>query len=438
MAAAATMGETLPARIAPGAGNPMPDPALLPTTRCAAWLAVPFVVGACGGPAAAPANDAFWAAMTVADESAAHAAARCPDERRVAAVFGQLARGGSAAAFDQLVAIGGDAEDGKARAWAIQCLLDVLRLEGRWDRLATLRADHPRLGLGVNAIPAVLTRLQPLTIEVAEAPAVLPFAEDVKGWAAVQVHATGDAAAADITAILDTGAGMCVVDDVHAARLGVRPVEGELTLLGIAGGRSASRVGVLRELRFGGVTARDVPVAIVDEAELRDLSGVSCLVGWEVLQHVALEFVGTARQLVVRRSAGAAAMSAPAPNLLLLHEPVVRLLSGEQSLLLLLDSGAAATEFRLPSAVRMGWPTKEGGTAVSGLGGGGAGEVRTITSCPIQCGNVRLDLGGALAVERLGLREKLLRIDGTLGIDMAFAVRIVIDGPARTVVFRTD
>jgi len=343
-------------------------------------------------------------------------------------------RGGSDAAFDDLVALG-ETADGTPRFWALQSLLEVLRLEGRWDRLATLRADHPRLGLGAKAIPDVLTRLKPLTIDVAEVQAVLPFVEDLEHWAAVTVQLAGDAAKAEVTAIVDTGAGMCVVDGVHAERLGVRVVEGDLLLQGIAGGRTAGRVGVLRELRLGGVTARDVPVAIVDGAELRDLSGVSCLVGWEILQHVALEFVGTARQLVVRRSAGAAP---PAPNLLLLREPFLRLRSGQEWLLVLLDSGAASTEFRLSCAERMGWPTKEGGTAVTGLGGGASGEVRTITSCPIQCGNVRLDLGGALAVERLATRERLLRVDGTLGMDVGFAVRVVIDGPARTVAFRTD
>ncbi len=386
----------------------------------------------------APSNDAFWAAMATADEAAAGASVRSPDEQRVVAAFAKLVRGGTAAAFDELVAIGGEAGDGRARAWAIQSLLDVLRLEGRWDRLATLRAEHPRLGLGADAIPDVLTRLRPLTIEVAEAPSVLPFATGLQGWAAVQVQLVGDAAKMEATAVVDTGAGMCVVDGEHAERLGVRVVEGNVPLLGISGGRTAGRVGVLRELRIGGVTAREVPVAIVDGAPLRDLAGVSCLVGWEVLQYVALEFIGSARQLVVRRSAGALAMAAPVPDLLLLHEPVVRLRSGERSLLLLLDSGAASTEFRLSCAARMGWPTQQGGTAVTGLGGGGAGEVRTITSCPIQCGNVRLDLGGALAVERLATREKLLRIDGTLGVDVAFAVRLVVDGPARTVAFRTD
>ena len=375
--------------------------------------------------------------MRCLDLAAARAAVKGDDEHRVLAALSKAQRGGSSAAFDDLITLGAASEATATRTWARQTLLDLLRIEGRWDRLATLRAEHPRLELRENAIPAALTRFPVPTVEVGAAPVVLPFVDGVDGWAAVDAHAAGSASEATLAAIVDTGAGTCVVDGETAERLGVRVVAEALPVIGIAGSRSSARAGVLRQLRFGSITANDVPISILPRSQLQELIGdVPFLIGWDILQHAAIEIAGKSRQLVVRRSE--LATPAAEPDLILLHEPVVRMTTGTESLLLLLDTGSAATEVRLSLAERLGWATRSTDERpVQGLGGEREGEVRMVESVPLRCGNVALTLGHVVAVPPPSRREPL-RIDGTLGVDIAFAVRLVIDGPARTFELRTD
>lgn len=388
--------------------------------------------------------------MRQLDLATARTAAGSNAERRCVDALDRAWRGGSHAAAAELTELGTRnpnpelRADDRSVAWARKTLLDLLRVEGRWDRLARLRTDHPELELRDTAVPAAMLALPVPTVDVAPTPATLPMVTDLQGHAAVAVHVEGSAAAATLTAILDTGAGTCVIDRDDAARIGVRLLDvPPLPVIGITGARSDAAAGVLPLLRFGSLTAHDVPVAVVDGARLREVvGGAAFLVGWEVLRHAVVEIAGKKGEVVVRRSSAHATETTP--NLVLLHEPIVRLQSGGTPMSFLLDTGSPSTEARITLAQRMGWPLvdhvagEQGADELRGLGGVRPAATHRITTLPFICGNLQITLGDVPAAEAPpGVREPW-RIDGRLGVDVAFAVRVVIDGPGRCVEFRAE
>jgi predicted aspartyl protease len=389
------------------------------------------------------ADVAWWQAVRRLDLGAARALAG-EGERGVFLDALTLAlHGGSAEAEAPLCALAASADDPLLRRRAGQAALNVLRIEARWEAMASFGA---RCGLDLKpgAIPPALLLLPAETVTLPDAPVVLPLRDTGRGLPLVDVRARGPSGEATLRALVDTGAGTCVLTSDVAARLGVTPLgEAELPVLGSTGGRLAARPASLPELRLGGpggLVVRDVPVAIVDaDAFGAVVPDVGCVVGWELLQRLVVEIGGAAGELVLRRSDGpdgAGDADAP-PNLVLLYEPAVRLRSGGHDLLFLLDTGATGTDATPGLVARLGLTNlPETEDVTKGLGGSREAVVPVIPELPLELGGVRLGLAGVPVWTMPDEPQRLLELDGTLAADVALAGRLVIDGPARRVTLR--
>jgi hypothetical protein len=378
--------------------------------------------------------------MTAVDPGAARRAAASDDERRCAEVLSAALAGGSAAAMAELLAIGSAAQHPAQRDWARRLLLSLLRLEGEWAVLASLRDDHPELELSPNAVPTAMLGYPRADISPPTAAVRLPWREHASGLPIVEARLAGERGDQTLPVVLDIGAGTCAVTETVAERLGARFVSDQpLPVLGIAGGTSTARAAVLTELQLGTWTVHNVPVAVVPAEQLRAIGDdVPALIGWEVLQHVALELSPQGHEIVFDRSRTLAG-GEPEPNLVLLSEPLVRLRCGDASVLLLLDTGSTFTMLTRDAVRRLGLASQPGGNnTLSGVGGDQQVDTDLVTRLPLQCGPTQFTLGNVGAYDRRAAPPGMPRIDGTIGMDVLATVRVVVDGPARTVTMQAQ
>lgn len=379
---------------------------------------------------ARPDPQAFWTAMAAADPTAALAAAGTDHQRRSADALQAALVGGSTTAAADLIALGADTGAGEVRDWARLLLLHLLRVEGQWPRLANLRQAHPELDLPPDHVPAGTLQLPRADVAPPDAPLRLAWLEHDTGLPMVEGRLAGGSGTATLPIVLDTGAALCVVTAALAERLGVRFLSDEpLPVTGVAGQTASGRAAVLPELALGPWTLRDLPIAVLPTLGMDD-EGVSALIGWDVLQHVVVELSPHERTIVVDRSNGRG--SGGERNLVLLTEPLVRLQHGDAPLLLLLDTGAVFTYVSRAAARRLGLATKPAGPkAYHGVGGATEIDV-DLVDLTLRCGKTLFTCGDVPCHERGPTPRGLPRIDGGLGMDLLSAVRVVIDGPART------
>jgi Aspartyl protease len=392
----------------------------------------------------------FWSALAALDLAAARKAAAGDEERRFAGALECALRGGSPAAGDELCALGSDAKDPQVRRWAGQTLLNLLRNEARWEELVGLRERCPGLPLSDKALPAALAAFPRASVSLPDGPVVLPLLDVGVNLAVVTARVAGSGGSRDVPAVIDTGSVTCMIAADLAEALGVRPLgDDALTVVGGTGARVGARPGVLDELGLGGLVARDVPVSVLEPKEMRAVAGVArFVVGWEILQRVVFEIAGAERELVLRRSVPAqldgARVGAPdapgGPNLVLLREPVVRLRSGDVPLLFLLDTGSSATDARPRLAERLGARDLPVHTdTVGGLGQAPepqALEVRYFELLPLSIGDLSLTIGNVSVLDVPDDPRDLLWLDGTLGVDLGLAARLVVDASNRRVELR--
>jgi hypothetical protein len=184
---------------------------------------------------------------------------------------------------------------------------------------------------------------------------------------------------------------------------------------------------------MGGLRATDVPVLIVDAEAIESLiPDVSFVIGWELLQRMVVEISGATGELVLRRSAPRP--SDVALNLVLLHEPVVRLDSGGTGLLFLLDTGSTSTSATPGLVERLDLTDlSDVHDKFRGLGAEREAVVPEIPHLVVMFAGVRLQLGHVSVWEMPVEPQRLLSLDGTLGADVAMAGRLIIDGPGRRV-----
>lgn len=392
---------------------------------------------ACSGEAHEPAPradaDAWWDAVAHLDLAGARALNGHGDRGAFLDALDAALEGGSEAAEGALCALASGASEPRLRRRAGQAALNLLRIEARWEAMAGF-GERCGLALREGAVPAALLELPVETVELPDEPVVLPLLEREVPLPFVAASARGPKGAQGLVALLDTGAGACMLASEVAERLGVEPLGADaIPILGSVGRGATARPGSLPELRLGALRVTDLPVLIADEGVLEALlPGVSFVVGWELLQRVAVEIGGAAREIVLRASAPRP--DDVPPNLVLLHEPVVRLESEGTSLLFLLDTGAAATDatpglvarLHLTDLARVRDETR-------GLGATRDAVVPEIRSLDVTLGGVTLGLGNVSVWEMPDEPNRMLALDGTLGADVALAGRLVIDGPARRV-----
>ncbi|MBL9077803.1 MAG: aspartyl protease family protein [Planctomycetes bacterium] len=380
--------------------------------------------------------EAFWAAMAAADPATARAAAPDAAARRCADALARALTEGTSTAADELVAIGATATEPAQREWACRLLLHGLRHEGAWPRLASLASDHPALGLSADAVAPALRALPAAVVTAPTATVRLAWCQHATGLPIVAAHLVGTRAALDVPVVLDTAAGLTVVDESLAGQLGARRVgETPLSLFGWQGERPA-RTAVLPELRLGQLVARDVAIAVVDDRVLQEVgTGLRALVGWEVLRHAALELAPGRAEIGV--GPGRAGRDPAPTNLVSLTEPMLRLASNGRPLLLLLDTGSSFTQVETRLVDRLGLATSAGPReTVRGIGGSHDVDSIRIAKLPLRVGGTEFELADVPAFALGPVPPGLPRPDGVLGMDVLAAFTVVIDGPAKTVALR--
>lgn len=397
-----------------------------------------FGVVALAAACARPDPQAFWTALSAADPAAARAAATTGAERRCADALEATLAGGSAAGAAHLIALGADTGAGAARDWARLLLLHLLRVEGEWPRLANLYRDHPELELTENSVPVGMRGLPRAEIAPPEMPVQLAWQKHGTNLPIVAARLAGERGAVTLSVVLDTGAASCTITTATAERLGVRFLGDEpLPVTGIAGQTASGRSAVLPELALGPWTLRDLPILVLPTLGLDDGDSVSALLGWDVLQHVAIEVSPKNRTIVIARSTADA--NRGERNLVLLTEPLVRLHCGDEPLLLLLDTGAVSTHLTRDAVARLGLESKPAGLrAFSGVAGASKVDADLIPHLSLRCGKVLFTLGDLPAYDGKPMAQGLPRSDGGLGYDLLGTVHVVIDGPARTLTLREE
>ncbi len=386
-------------------------------------------------PASTEHNDGWWSAVAHLELDEARALDDDADRRAFVDALAAAVDGGSGAAEGALCALASGAADALLRRRAGQVALNLLRIEGRWESMGDF-GERCGLALAGDAIPAALLALPVESVELPDTPVVLPLVAPDGRLPLVIASVRGPSGAEDLTALVDTGAGACVIAAEAARRLGVTPIgEDAVAILGSAGQGASARPGRLPELRLGEVRATDLPVLIVDTETLEALlPGIPFVIGWELLQRMVVEVSGATSELVLRRSARDA--SDGAADLVLLYEPVVRLESSGTELLFLLDTGATSTD-ATPALVERLRLTDlaevEGG--IKGLGAVREALVPEIPRLVIVLAGVTLQLEHVTVWEMPVERNRLLELDGTLGADVALAGRLIVDGPGRRVGF---
>ncbi|MBD5185672.1 MAG: hypothetical protein HDS92_03585 [Bacteroidales bacterium] len=121
----------------------------------------------------------------------------------------------------------------------------------------------------------------------------------------------------EVPITFDTGAGVNIISDTLATRLGLIPLGSSITVSGI--GRRDARFALARELKMGNITVRDVPFAVMsltldNEEANRHVGALNIVVGSELmlrLKDLTIDFADS----VITVPAKAPERSGAAPNL---------------------------------------------------------------------------------------------------------------------------
>lgn len=166
-----------------------------------------------------------------------------------------------------------------------------------------------------------------------------PLAMKVKpgGHAIVDVEVNGTKA----RVLVDTGANLSWWTKSFARRAGLDSLSHTIALHDAHAQSRDTDLALIRKLRVGGMTARNVPTLVGRSWSLW-LIGIDGIVGWDTLQYAKLVFDFPARQLTV----GPPDDSPPAGTLLSGRvQPILTVQSAEgQPLHLFLDTGAASRD----------------------------------------------------------------------------------------------
>lgn len=230
-------------------------------------------------------------------------------------------------------------------------------------------------------------------------------------------------------AIVDTGAAFSTVMASAAERLGIRPVEGDVSVGSAAADAVQSGLGVADSLEIGGAVFRDVVFIVLPDEALTFAGGaytIEMILGMPVLmrlERLTFEAGEAGSSLCFEPSAGSSALpgnlylQALAPIILAEAE------GADKPLHLLLDTGAQQTNLSLQAIERH--PELARGAAASALTFGGAGGFVTdadaieLESLTFYIGERPVTLGGVTAVSQ----GTAGRRDGILGQDALSAGR---------------
>jgi len=337
--------------------------------------------------------------------------------------------------LDPAVAVRHHSPDIRRFAAALQCILAGKNSESRQALLELTRSPDYRIransalllrnmipnqdfilaGVGVPTEPS----------ETLEEPVSIPFRTGRSGLAMVSSHVNGQRC----TMILDSGSTYSVLDDVTAARLGVRILGKAVFARNIAGNTVSLRPGVVEELRIGNLTFRNHPVAVIDKKNLifwapRKTFGIDGLIGWNTLQYCRVTI--DMRKMRIVFTPPAESLEGER-NLFWLGYPLIRIRDERGGWLNFgLDIGAGRSFLTPVGLSKLGHlRIYQGRIRMSGVGEKLNFVSRFVSELLLDIGNrsVRLTNLIVMPVDY----GTFVRIDGIIGFDVASGYRISFD-----------
>lgn len=282
--------------------------------------------------------------------------------------------------------------------------------------------------------------LPPRSIEFAPTAHSTPFELKQGSWVVAEASINGVKAKVG----LDTGAGLTWISERFARRIGMRLFEQTISLSDANGSARDAPIGLISELRLGGLTARNMRV-VAGRSFLMSLFGsVDAIVGWDILQHADVTWDFPRKAMVLAAPGGPVTQQ---PNLSGRIGPVVTVLSSAgRPMELFLDTGAHGNR-RTAMNVR-----ENGGVLATKLALAdfrpswlptiGAGLHSVWMSWPRRArpftfwmGGYTFDLPSAALDPGELMQENLLRIDGVMGNTPFLGGKLRICGVRRELTF---
>lgn len=245
--------------------------------------------------------------------------------------------------------------------------------------------------------------------------------------------------------VLDTGAGMTIITDDLAVRLGIRKT-GTRDGVGAPGVKLSISLGSLDSLAVGDASVSNLEVGFLNQ--LPKCAGDGAL-GYNFLKHFTITVDYPAGTVTLARAAtGETAVPGTVPSargrddglMLTLARPdrplilVDATIGGGNMYRFVLDTGASTTVVS-PGVFTDCGMTPGGTGPVVGAGGGKPGTAGVLGSVAVG-GTVRTDLGALSADIFDGLSDAIgVRIDGILGYNFLRHFRMKIDYPGQILSF---
>jgi hypothetical protein len=379
----------------------------------------------------------YWEALAELHPAEAMEGARTPSERDFAEALQNLMDGDIDKAEDGFGKLRASASDTIIRAGSRVIYTATLQYQEKWQALAALRSepgqskadqtDRASIELWANAFRDVPGK----SLTFRSSSALLPMLVSAVGTPLIPVRIQGK----NYNFWLDTGSSMTMLASDVARDLQIVPLTADTLEIVTSTGRVSANPALIPQMVLGGVTVRNAPTMIVDEAMMQmrepkqiDLSSqvkIDGIIGFDIIRQLDLEVDYGEGELRVRNPTMSRRESDR--NMFWVGLPVVRINSSDGTQLHFgLDTGAQLTfvtetlldKLQLQAA-------RVESRRVGGLGGEISLRAPVLPDLSVLVRGFPIIFKGA--VVRAPVYQVLASLDGVLGGDVWNAGIVRID-----------
>lgn len=370
----------------------------------------------------------YWEALARLQSDKAIAAARTPAERQFAESLNSLMIGDVWKAEQGFDALRRSATDSVIRSGSRVMHIATLQYQEKWVELAQLARDtaRPRTAnpdkAGIELWALAFSTLPPRTAEFGTQSETVPMSVSAVGTPLIPVRI----GTREYHFWLDTGSSMTMLASDVARSLGVTPLVADTLEIVTSTGRIVAQPALIRELRLGQLTVRNVPGMIVDETMMRMREPrqigrgphlkIDGIVGFDIIRQLDLEVDYS--EAIVRLRDPAHSDQPRERNMFWVGLPVVELRSGGGiPLHFALDTGSQltfVTETLLDKLQLKA--TRIESRKVGGLGGEVSMRTPVLSELRVRLRGFPLVFRNA--VVRAPVYQVLAALDGVLGGDI--------------------
>jgi hypothetical protein len=379
----------------------------------------------------------YWEALAELHPAEAMEGARTPSERDFAEALQNLMDGDIDKAEDGFGKLRASASDTIIRAGSRVIYTATLQYQEKWQALAALRSepgqskadqtDRASIELWANAFRDVPGK----SLTFRSSSALLPMLVSAVGTPLIPVRIQGK----NYNFWLDTGSSMTMLASDVARDLQIVPLTADTLEIVTSTGRVSANPALIPQMVLGGVTVRNAPTMIVDEAMMQmrepkqiDLSSqvkIDGIIGFDIIRQLDLEVDYGEGELRVRNPTTSRRESDR--NMFWVGLPVVRINSSDGTQLHFgLDTGAQLTfvtetlldKLQLQAA-------RVESRRVGGLGGEISLRAPVLPDLSVLVRGFPIIFKGA--VVRAPVYQVLASLDGVLGGDVWNAGIVRID-----------